>query len=220
MAYNSSSKTYAVSMAMCQLVVIGLLNVINISPTCSHHIKLFLRIFIPAIMLGEIVLLFIARKRDWVKIDRIADLKLIVHGFLAFVVGSCVYHVVTVLLGASLIDVVEETFLFSCLCSALTVFPLYIVHNSQWEEFINCLPETLDVRNHLPDAVKMVAYFTVVGAWVGAFPIPLDWDRDWQTWPITCCVSAIGGNVIGHLVVSFRCTGIVDRMFYSKWKSW
>lgn len=21
---------------------------------------------------------------------------------------------------------------------------------------------------------------TVVGAWVGAFPIPLDWDRPWQ----------------------------------------
>lgn len=36
---------------------------------------------------------------------------------------------------------------------------------------------------------------TVVGAWVGAFPIPLDWDRLWQVsrsllllihWPLGC----------------------------------
>lgn len=36
---------------------------------------------------------------------------------------------------------------------------------------------------------------TVVGAWVGAFPIPLDWDRPWQVsrsllmlirWPLGC----------------------------------
>lgn len=32
----------------------------------------------------------------------------------------------------------------------------------------------------LRDAVKIISLVTVVGAWVGAFPIPLDWDRDWQ----------------------------------------
>jgi len=26
----------------------------------------------------------------------------------------------------------------------------------------------------------MVSWLTVIGAWAGAFPIPLDWDRDWQ----------------------------------------
>lgn len=32
----------------------------------------------------------------------------------------------------------------------------------------------------LRDAVKIISLVTVAGAWVGAFPIPLDWDRDWQ----------------------------------------
>ena len=40
---------------------------------------------------------------------------------------------------------------------------------------------------------------TVVGAWFGAFPIPLDWDRPWQAWPITCVVGAVAGNALAGL---------------------
>ena len=36
----------------------------------------------------------------------------------------------------------------------------------------------------------------VVGAWFGAFPIPLDWDRPWQAWPITCVIGAVIGNAL------------------------
>lgn len=28
--------------------------------------------------------------------------------------------------------------------------------------------------------IQISAVSSIVGAWVGAFPIPLDWDRDWQ----------------------------------------
>lgn len=32
-----------------------------------------------------------------------------------------------------------------------------------------------------PESVIQVsAVSSIVGAWVGAFPIPLDWDRNWQ----------------------------------------
>lgn len=37
----------------------------------------------------------------------------------------------------------------------------------------------------------------LVGAWVGAFPIPLDWDRPWQAWPITCAVGGTAGHMLG-----------------------
>jgi len=211
---------YAGGMLLFHITVILLLNTINISPLCSQHVKLFLKLFVPAVMVSEItLLLLIIKNRDWPK-KRVSNIKLLVCGLIAFGIGSCVYHIIAVLLGASVTDVVEETFMFSCLCSALTVFPLYIVHESQWEEFVDYLPENLDVRNHLPDGVKMMTYFTIVGAWIGAFPIPLDWDRDWQTWPITCCVSAIGGNIVGALVVIVMCTSQVDQISFRKWKVW
>ena len=44
----------------------------------------------------------------------------------------------------------------------------------------------------------------LIGAWFGAFPIPLDWDRPWQIWPITCSIGLCIGAGIGNLVSLFK----------------
>ncbi|KAL5355266.1 GPI biosynthesis protein Pig-F [Aspergillus floccosus] len=49
------------------------------------------------------------------------------------------------------------------------------------------------------DAVWGAALGTCVGAWLGAIPIPLDWDRPWQAFPITI----LTGAYVGHCVGSF-----------------
>lgn len=41
-----------------------------------------------------------------------------------------------------------------------------------------------------------------IGLWLGAIPIPLDWDRPWQQWPITLIIGAYLGAIIGDLVGS------------------
>jgi phosphatidylinositol glycan class F len=50
-----------------------------------------------------------------------------------------------------------------------------------------------------------------VGAWVGAIPIPLDWDREWQKWPVTIIAGLYAGAVVGkvlgaHVVKGARVT--------------
>jgi phosphatidylinositol glycan class F len=40
--------------------------------------------------------------------------------------------------------------------------------------------------------------FTFLGAFIGAFPIALDWDRPWQAWPLTPLTGAILGCVAGN----------------------
>lgn len=38
-----------------------------------------------------------------------------------------------------------------------------------------------------PESVIQISAVTsIVGAWIGAFPIPLDWDRDWQVVVALC----------------------------------
>ncbi|OAX77713.1 hypothetical protein ACJ72_07984 [Emergomyces africanus] len=39
-----------------------------------------------------------------------------------------------------------------------------------------------------------------LGAWFGAVPIPLDWDRPWQTYPITIITGAYIGYVLGCMI--------------------
>jgi phosphatidylinositol glycan class F len=52
---------------------------------------------------------------------------------------------------------------------------------------------------------------TLLGAWLGAVPIPLDWDREWQVlhplfqaypkkWPITIVVGAYFGHALSLLI--------------------
>ena len=81
------------------------------------------------------------------------------------------------------------------------------------------LPEPVEVRHRLSDGVKVVAFLTVFGAWVGAFPIPLDWDRDWQRWPVTVVVGALGGHTVGLVLVVGMCSGFYERIA-AKGKLW
>lgn len=37
------------------------------------------------------------------------------------------------------------------------------------------------------------------GAWIGAIVLPLDWDRDWQAWPISCVIATYVGHSVGVL---------------------
>lgn len=50
---------------------------------------------------------------------------------------------------------------------------------------------------------EMAAYIqavsVLVGAWLGAVVIPLDWERPWQQWPISCVLGAIVGQAIGSV---------------------
>lgn len=39
-----------------------------------------------------------------------------------------------------------------------------------------------------------------IGAWLGAVPIPLDWDREWQAWPITIVTGAYLGYGLGKVI--------------------
>lgn len=47
------------------------------------------------------------------------------------------------------------------------------------------------------DEVFGGALGAVLGAWLGAVPIPLDWDREWQKWPVTIVVGLYMGYVLG-----------------------
>lgn len=50
------------------------------------------------------------------------------------------------------------------------------------------------------DEVYGATLGALLGAWIGAVPIPLDWDREWQKWPVTIVAGAYGGYVVGKLL--------------------
>lgn len=75
----------------------------------------------------------------------------------------------------------------------LAVFPLIYVHGADPSKWL----EIAGLRCPF-DEVFGSAVGVLIGAWLGAVPIPLDWDREWQKWPVTIVTGAYLGFVAGR----------------------
>ncbi|XP_015924407.1 phosphatidylinositol-glycan biosynthesis class F protein isoform X1 [Parasteatoda tepidariorum] len=117
----------------------------------------------------------------------------------------CVYAVISILLGAPIYKDWGATLYFSSLMTLLTVYPLiwYYFFSDSISSVLKVITDT-KFDNMMENHLQSILIWTIMGAWVGAFPIPLDWDRPWQKWPITCCIGACLGNSVMHLITGYK----------------
>ncbi|KAI9792669.1 MAG: Glycosylphosphatidylinositol (GPI) anchor assembly protein [Peltula sp. TS41687] len=121
---------------------------------------------------------------------------------IALLLATPIITIFMVLLGAPLTTHLPHTALASAHFSLLAVMPLvYIcgVDGNKWEEIIAVLRPL--------DEVFGATLGTFIGAWLGAIPIPLDWDRDWQKWPVTIVTGAYVGYVLGKYLGQYPLRG-------------
>ena len=107
-----------------------------------------------------------------------------------------------VLFGAPATTHIPQTLLSSSHLALLTVFPLAYVHgsdSSKWREILSAYSPI--------DEVFGGALGCFLGAWLGAVPIPLDWDREWQKWPVTIVTGAYAGYTVGKLAGAWLLKG-------------
>ncbi|KAI9722170.1 MAG: Glycosylphosphatidylinositol (GPI) anchor assembly protein [Chrysothrix sp. TS-e1954] len=71
---------------------------------------------------------------------------------------------------------------------------------TQNQKYPNAPPEKSGGGGLIIDAVSAQALGTLLGAWLGAIPIPLDWDRAWQAWPVTVLTGAWVGAGVGQVM--------------------
>ncbi|XP_022095668.1 phosphatidylinositol-glycan biosynthesis class F protein-like [Acanthaster planci] len=134
-----------------------------------------------------------------------------------FSVSCIVLHVVIVLFGAAVQEVVEETFILAVLLSTLSTLPCLCVlgtNGEVWNRF------TAQRRPHpgLETCIQYGAVASLLGAWMGAFTIPLDWDRPWQVWPVPCAIGALLGHTAGMTVGLIHLVSLSSKQ-YIKGKS-
>ncbi|CRG86046.1 Glycosylphosphatidylinositol anchor biosynthesis protein 11 [Talaromyces islandicus] len=114
---------------------------------------------------------------------------------LTFLLGTPVLALLLVLFGAPFTTHNAHTLLCAAHMGLLSVTPLVYVHGvdgTVWKQ--------VWAFQRPADAVWGGALGVCVGAWLGAVPIPLDWDRPWQAFPITVLTGAYLGYAVGQLV--------------------
>ncbi|EGY13616.1 hypothetical protein VD0002_g6568 [Verticillium dahliae] len=111
-------------------------------------------------------------------------------------------HLAFVLFGAPFLTHIPHTLLLSTNLALLALFPLFYVHGveaSAWLAIGSAMAPWDETFGGLAGAL--------FGAWLGAVPIPLDWDREWQKWPVTILYGLYAGYVAGKVTGGFLLFG-------------
>lgn len=104
-------------------------------------------------------------------------------------------HLAFVLFGAPFLTHIPHTLLVSANLALLALLPLFYVRGvdaGAWLAIGSAMAPF--------DETFGGAAGALFGAWLGAVPIPLDWDREWQKWPVTILSGLYGGYLLGKLV--------------------
>ncbi|XP_015518058.1 phosphatidylinositol-glycan biosynthesis class F protein [Neodiprion lecontei] len=113
------------------------------------------------------------------------------------VVMALIYYIIVILFGCPLLTHHEETIMLTLTLTSLTLIPASL-HLGVDESIALLTGAPLQSSNVLVEAVKRNIQATLLGTWLGATVIPLDWNRPWQAWPIPCITGALIGYMIAH----------------------
>ncbi|GMM51149.1 hypothetical protein DASB73_021070 [Starmerella bacillaris] len=102
---------------------------------------------------------------------------------------------VLVLLGSPVTNSVYETLLLALLLSVLAFQPLMTIYGFDSKFWLDLVSMKLP-----PSEINCSSWGSLIGAWLGVIPIALDWDRNWQAYPITIVLGAYIGYVVGMVI--------------------
>nr|XP_018680221.1 PREDICTED: phosphatidylinositol-glycan biosynthesis class F protein isoform X2 [Musa acuminata subsp. malaccensis] len=89
-----------------------------------------------------------------------------------------------------------STIYWSSLMSLFTFVPAVCVFGTSRTDWQRILAYSKP-KEGVDCVISLPAQGAVIGAWLGAWPMPLDWERPWQEWPICVTYGAIAGYSVG-----------------------
>jgi len=105
-------------------------------------------------------------------------------------------HIAFVLFGAPFLDHILHTLLCAAHFALIALFPIFYARGVDGQALLALAGAYAPL-----DETFGGLFGAVLGAWLGAVPIPLDWDRDWQAWPVTIVTGMYIGHSIGARVI-------------------
>ncbi|KAL0704285.1 hypothetical protein Bca4012_070710 [Brassica carinata] len=120
--------------------------------------------------------------------------------FFVLLIGAFMNALGAIALGAPIgAQYLPKTIHWSLLMSVFTFVPATVVFGASLTDWHRVFA-SMKPSGNIEHMILVPAYGAIIGGWFGAWPMPLDWERPWQEWPICVCYGAIGGYIVGQIV--------------------
>nr|AFK47377.1 unknown [Lotus japonicus] len=157
--------------------------------------------FIWILELPIVILLYSRYRRNRRKCSY---LRAVGRGILGVPVGAILNSLGAIALGAPVTSqYLPKTVNWSLMMSLFTKF-LHHVLGSSWADWRRIFAQSKP-NGFVEYLICLPAHGAVIGGWFGAWPMPLDWERPWQEWPI----SVSYGTLAGYMVALVASLGFV-----------
>lgn len=162
-----------------------------------------LTLFLISIIELPIVILLYSRYRY--NPQQSSYLRAVARGILGLPAGALLNSLAAFALGAPVtFQFLPKTLYWSLMMSLFTTVPASCVLGSSWADWKRIFAQTKP-NGSIEYLICLHAHGAVIGGWFGAWPMPLDWERPWQEWPI----SVSFGTLAGYLVALVASLGFV-----------
>ncbi|KAL9314291.1 hypothetical protein ACSQ67_019743 [Phaseolus vulgaris] len=169
-----------------------------------------LTLFFISIAELPIVILLYSRYRQ--NRQQCTYLRAVARGVLGIPVGTLLNFLGAVALGAPVkFQYLPKTINWALMMSVFTTVPASCVLGSSWADWRRIFAQTKP-KGSIEYLICLPAHGALIGAWFGAWPMPLDWERPWQEWPI----SVSYGTIVGYLVALVASLGFILACFRSQ----
>lgn len=122
----------------------------------------------------------------------------------ACVLANAIF-VILILFGSPLYVHVRETYVLSYHLALILVQPILVIYRLRFDDIAALFRTDHLYSATLSNTTLSSSAVGILGTWLGVIPIPLDWDRPWQQWPITLLVGGYCGAFAGSALSLVVC---------------
>lgn len=92
------------------------------------------------------------------------------------------------------------TLLLGLHLSIIAISPVLLFFKFDFSSINKIFLQEKIYRSIFSNPILSSSFIAFAGTWLGVIPIPLDWDRPWQQWPVTLLVGAYTGSFLGGVL--------------------
>lgn len=170
-----------------------------------NNVKLVMVKGYMALLVGSLVYgyLIIQNSKDLKKKSQDNTLLLLLSSILLSILISLPIFFILILLGCPVSDHLVETFYLANHLSLIIVNPVLNLFKLDLTRIYKVIQSDKISTILRENPLLLSGLSSIIGTWCGVIPIPLDWDRPWQNWPITLLVGGYSGCAIGSIISLF-----------------